>query len=125
MTYAASMAASAYRSSQQLDQRPAAVLAAAHQELGIVLSSAIAAYRRRSLDEMCRHNARALQLLYGLSVALEGHSAETNQLVADYARLRNAINMVMFDAKEINTLERGAEWARTMTRSFLGELQAA
>ena len=124
MTYAAK-AASAYRSSQQLDQRPAAVLAAAHQELAIVLSSAIAAYRRRTLDEMCRHNARAVQLLCGLITALHGHSPEADRLAAHYIRLRSAVNMALLDANEINVLEEGVAWLRTMTRSFLTELQAA
>ena len=125
MTYAAMAASAAYRSSQQLDQRPAAVLAAAHQELAIVLSSAIAAYRRRALDEMCRHNARAIQLIWGLITALQGHSAETNRLVSDYGRLRDALNMVLVDPNQINTWEQGVEWLRTMTRQFLAELQAA
>jgi hypothetical protein len=125
MTYAAMAASAAYRTSQQLDQRPAAVLAAAHQELAVVLTSAIAAYRRRELDEMCRHNTRAIQLIWGLITALQGHSPETNRLVADYGRLRDALNMVLVDPKEINTLEQGVEWLRAMTRQFLAELQAA
>ena len=125
MTYSARAVSAAYRSSQQLDQRPAAVLAAVHQELAVVRSSAIAAYRQRALDEMCRHNARATQLLWGLITALQDRSPETNRLVADYARLRTALNMVLFDSNEINILERGLEWVRSMTRSFLAELQAA
>jgi len=127
MSYAnqAAAASAAYRTSQQLDQRPAAVLAAVHQELASVVNSAIAAYRRRALDEMCRHNARAVHLLWGLMAALDGHSPETGRLVEGYARLRDAINRVFVDSNEINTLEAGVEWLRQLTRNFLNELRAA
>ena len=125
MTYASMAASAAYKTSQKLDQRPAAVLAAAHQELAVVLTSAIDSYRRGALDEMCRHNTRALQLLYGLIAAMQGHSPDADRMAAQYGMLRDAINMVLVDSKEINTLERGVEWTRTMTRSFLTELKAA
>jgi hypothetical protein len=118
----AAAAAAAYRSSQQLDQRPAAVLAAAHQELACLTAQAIAAYRRGALDEMCRCNARAVQLLGGLTAALEGRSAETNALARDYARLRDAFNRMLFEPAEIDTLQSGLEWSKTLTRMFLNHL---
>jgi hypothetical protein len=122
MTYAPAQAAAAYRSSQKLDQRPAAVLAAAHQELAAVLAAAIAAYRTGALDQMCRQNARAVRLLSALITAMQGGSAETQRLVRDYASLRHALNRLLFAPAEIETLQTGVEWSKTMTRMFLSEL---
>jgi hypothetical protein len=124
MTYAA-QAAAAYRSSQQLDQRPAAVLAAAHQELAGLLASAIAAYQRRALDEMCRANARAARLLWGLASAFRGGSPETDRLVADYLRLVDAFNRLQFDPAAIDELREALDWLRKLTRMFLMELSSS
>jgi hypothetical protein len=118
VTYAA-RAAAAYRSSQQLDRRPAAVLAAAHQELARRLAAAIAAYQRRALDETCRCNAQAVQLLGGLIAALQDRSPETNRLADDYRRLRDALNRLLLDPAEIQTLQSGVEWSKNLTRMFL------
>jgi hypothetical protein len=118
MSYAAARAAAAYRSSQKLDQRPAAVLAAAHQELARTLTPAIAAYERRALDEMCRCNARAVQLLWALTMALRGRSPETDRLVQGYARLIDALNRLLYEPTAMKTLGEGLEWAKELTRMF-------
>jgi hypothetical protein len=125
MTYAAAQAAAAYRSSQQLDQRPAAVLAAVHQELAGLLASAIAAYERRALDEMCRANARATRLLWGLVSAFRGRSPETDRLVADHVRLIDALNRLQFDPAAIDELRVALDWSKKLTRMFLVELSSS
>lgn len=125
MSYASAQAAAAYRSSQKLDQRPAAVLAAAHRELAGMLASAIAAYERRALDEMCRCNARTVQLLWGLTMALRVRSPETDRLVQGYARLIDALNRLLSEPSAIVTLTEGLEWAKSLTRMFHDELDSA
>lgn len=118
----AAQAAAAYRTSQKLDQRPAAVMAAAHQELTALLSAVISAYQARTLDQMCRCSDRAALLLGALISTLEGRSAETDRLVHDYAALRISLNRLLFAPNEIETLRSGVEWSKTMTRMFLSEL---
>jgi hypothetical protein len=123
MSYAAhAAAAAAYRGAQQLDQRPAAVLAAAHQELARLAASAISAYRAGALDEMCRCNGRAVRLLGGLIAALEGRSPEADRFVREHARLRDAFNRMLFEPAAIETLQMGVEWSKNLTRLFLKEL---
>lgn len=122
MTGYASAALAAYRTSQKLDQRPAAVLAAAHQELTVEIGAAIAAYRAGALDQMCRRSERAAQLLGALIAALQASSPETDALVRDYVRLRKSLNRLLFEPIEMETLQLGVDWLRTLTRLFRTEL---
>jgi flagellin-specific chaperone FliS len=116
-------AAAAYRAVQALDERPAAVLAAAHERLAGALSAALFAYREGALDRMCRHNAEAIRILNGLTAALEGRSPEADRLVSMYARLATAIHRMLFDSREIETVKSGNIWARDMSRSFRSDVQ--
>jgi hypothetical protein len=111
-------AAAAYRAVQTSDARPAAVLAAAHERLAGLLDAALVAYAAGALDQMCRSNAEAVRLLVGLTAAMQGRSAEGERLVAIYARLGLAINRMLFDDLEIETVKRGHKWAREMSLSF-------
>lgn len=111
-------AAAAYRAVQVLDSRPAAVLAAAHDQLAGLLDAALLAHERGVLDRMCRCNAEAVRLLMGLTAVVQGRSAEGDRLAAMYARLRDAINRMLFDGREIETVRVGNIWVRDMSRSF-------
>lgn len=72
MTAAAnSQALGAYAAAGRLQQSPRDVLAAVHEELYRVIASAKFAHERRALDQMCRHAARATQILMVLSTSLD------------------------------------------------------
>ncbi|MDB5444955.1 MAG: hypothetical protein JWQ97_272 [Phenylobacterium sp.] len=115
-------AAAAYKASRALDQRPAAVLAAVHQELALEISSAIAAYEAGGLDRMCRHAARSAQVLSALIAAVQGHSAEADVLAAGYARLRSALNCMLISPDDIKTIREGLDWTVSLSRSFCTEI---
>lgn len=115
-------AAAAYRAVQALDTRPAAVLAALHQQLAAELGAALLAHRQGALDRMCRCNADAIRLLCALAAAIEGRSAEADRLVAMYARLQAAVNRMLFDVAEIETVIGGYKWASDMSRMFRSQL---
>jgi len=70
-TNLAANAAAAYRASQQLDARPATVLAEVHEELHRVVAAVISTYRNRVLDQMCRHAERAGQILVLLDLTMQ------------------------------------------------------
>jgi hypothetical protein len=116
-------AAAAYRASQALDSRPAAVLAQAHQQLAVTLDAALFAYHQGAFDRMCRHNEEAARMLAALAAAVEGRSPEAGRLVGIYQRLQSALNRLLFDAGEIQTIRMGHNWARDMSRSFRSHLQ--
>lgn len=65
----------AYAAAQNLNQSPRDVLAAVHEELYRVIASAKSAHEARSLDQMCRHAARATQILMVLSTSLDFSAA--------------------------------------------------
>lgn len=116
-------AAAAYRASQALDSRPAAVLAAAHQQLAASLEAALFAYQQRAFDRMCRHNEETARMLAALIAAVEGRSPEAERLAGIYQRLQLALNRMLFDPREIVTIRTGHNWARDMSRSFRSQLQ--
>lgn len=116
-------AAAAYRASQALDSRPAAVLAAAHQQLAVSFDAALSAYQERALDRMCRHNELSVRILTALIVAVEGRSAEADRLADMYRRLQTALNRMLFDAREIDTIREGHNWLCDMSKSFRLHLQ--
>ena len=91
----------AYRASQNLDTRPCAVLAAVHDALRFSLSSAISAYERGALDEMCRHAERVTHLLGGLCSTFRASGAGTSELVTFYQRTQFALNRILCDEREI------------------------
>lgn len=119
----AARAAAAYRASQALDTRPAAVLAAAHQQLAANLEAALFAYQQGAFDRMCRHSEEAVRMLAALIVAMEGRSPEAGRLVGLYERLRLALNRMLFDPREIVTIRTGHNWTLDMSRSFRSQLQ--
>jgi hypothetical protein len=116
-------AAAAYRASQALDSRPAAVLAAAHQQLAASFDAALSAYQARALDRMCRHNELSGRILMALIAAVEGRSAEADELAGRYRRLQMALNRMLFDPQEIETIRSGHNWLCDMSRSFRLHLQ--
>jgi flagellin-specific chaperone FliS len=112
----------AYRASQFLDQRPAAVLAAVHAELYRALASAMSAYERRALDEMCRHNVRATQILSGLSAAFEAAGAGVAMLHDFYGRIQSAVNGLLVDQSATETLQESLIQLRMMSTAFREEI---
>lgn len=116
-------AAAAYRASQALDSRPAAVLAAAHQQLAASFDAALSAYQARALDRMCRHNELSGRILMALIAAVEGRSAEADELAGRYRRLQMALNRMLFDPQEIETIRSGHNWLCDMSKSFRLHLQ--
>ena len=111
-------AAAAYRASQALDSRPAAALAAAHQQLAVSFDAALSAYQERALDEMCRHNERSIRILIALTASVEGRSPEADRLADMYRRLQMALNRMPFDPREIETIREGHKWLCDMSKSF-------
>lgn len=116
-------AAAAYRASQALDSRPAAVLAAAHQQLAVSFDAALSAYQARALDRMCRHNELSARILMALVAAVEGRSAEADELAGMYRRLQTALNRMLFDPREIDVIRSGHAWLCDMSKSFRLHLQ--
>jgi hypothetical protein len=116
-------AAAAYRASQTLDTRPAAVLAAAHQQLATSVEAALSAYQQRAFDQMCRHNEEAIRILMALVVAVEGRSPEGDELARMYERLQRSLNRMLFDPREIEPIRLGHNWLRDMSKSFRLHLQ--
>jgi hypothetical protein len=116
-------AAAAYRASQALDTRPAAVLAMAHQQIAASIDAALFAYQERALDRMCRHNEEAVRLLIALMAAIEGRSPEGDELVRMYGRLQLAINRMLLDPREMDTIRSGHKWLQDMSKSFRLHLQ--
>jgi len=117
----ASQAMAAYKATQQLDERPAAVLARAHEELARVLGSAISAHDERRLEEMCRHNARAVQILSTLAAAFHGPTPALEQLRSMYLRARRAVNGLLLQPNAADTVREAQAWARDMAMSFRKE----
>jgi hypothetical protein len=112
-------AIAAYRASQQLDRRPLAILARVYDELRLALASAIAAYERRALDQMCRHAGRATQILLVLDAALDLAPPETAGLQRFHRRLRQAVNRLLIDDSAIPTIQAGAIQLNSMSAMFL------
>jgi flagellin-specific chaperone FliS len=73
----------AYAAARDLNQNPRDVLAAVHEELYRAIASAKSAHEAGALDQMCRHAARATQILMVLSTSLDFSAAG-----ADGAMLR-------------------------------------
>lgn len=74
----------AYAAAGRLNQSPREVLAAVHEELYRAIASAKSAHEAQALDRMCRHAARATQILMVLSTSLDFSAAGQ-----DGARLRS------------------------------------
>ena len=66
-----SRALGAYAAAGRLNQSPRDVLAAVHEELHRAIASAKTAHEAGALDQMCRHAARATQILMVLSTSLD------------------------------------------------------
>lgn len=71
MTTTNARAFGAYTAASRLNQSPRDVLAAVHEELYRVIASAKTAHEAGALDQMCRHAARATQILMVLSTSLD------------------------------------------------------
>jgi flagellin-specific chaperone FliS len=71
MTTANAKAFGAYAAARNLNQNPRDVLAAVHEELYRAIASAKSAHEANALDQMCRHAARATQILMVLSTSLD------------------------------------------------------
>jgi flagellin-specific chaperone FliS len=65
----------AYAAARSLNQNPRDVLAAVHEELYRAIASAKSAHEAKALDQMCRHAARATQILMVLSTSLDFSAA--------------------------------------------------
>lgn len=65
----------AYAAARDLNQNPRDVLAAVHEELYRAIASAKSAHEAGTLDQMCRHAARATQILMVLSTSLDFSAA--------------------------------------------------
>ena len=116
-------AAAAYRASQALDSRPAAVLAGAHQQLAASVDAALSAYQSQAFDKMCRHNELSIRILAALIASVEGRSAEADRLAGMYRRLQTALNRMLFDPREIEAIRSGHIWLCDMSKSFRMHLQ--
>jgi flagellin-specific chaperone FliS len=116
--YPAFQALAAYKATQQLDERPNAVLARTHEELARTLAAAISAYEAKKLDEMCRHNARAVQILATLVAAFHGDTPGLDRLRGMYARARRAVNGLLLEPTAVETVRQAQTWAREMATSF-------
>ncbi len=75
MTTANARALGAYAAARNLNQNPRDVLAAVHEELHRAIASAKSAHEAGALDQMCRHAARATQILMVLSTSLDFSAA--------------------------------------------------
>lgn len=75
MTTTNARALGAYAAARNLNQNPRDVLAAVHEELYRAIASAKSAHENRALDQMCRHAARATQILMVLSTSLDFSAA--------------------------------------------------
>lgn len=75
MTTANARAFGAYAAAGRLNQSPREVLAAVHEELYRAIASAKGAHEAGALDQMCRHAARATQILMVLSTSLDFKAA--------------------------------------------------
>ena len=71
MTTTNARAFGAYAAAGRLNQSPRDVLAAVHEELYRAIASAKSAHEAKALDQMCRHAARATQILMVLSTSLD------------------------------------------------------
>jgi flagellin-specific chaperone FliS len=71
MTTANARALGAYAAAGRLNQSPRDILAAVHEELYRAIASAKTAHEAGALDQMCRHAARATQILMVLSTSLD------------------------------------------------------
>lgn len=114
-------ALAAYKATQQLDERPSTVLARTHEELVRVLGSAISAYEGGKLDEMCRHNARAVQILSTLISAFQGPEPQHVRLRGMYARVRRGVNGLLVEPEASDIVRSAQVWAREMAASFRKE----
>ena len=114
-------AMAAYKASQRLDERPATVLARSHEELAHVLGAAISAYEARQLEEMCRHNARAVQILATLMGAFAGDAPERRRLRAMYSKARGGVNGLLIEPTAPDTVRAAQAWAREMAMTFRKE----
>lgn len=75
MTTTNARALGAYAAARSLNQNPRDVLAAVHEELYRAIASAKSAHEAKALDQMCRHAARATQILMVLSTSLDFSAA--------------------------------------------------
>ena len=116
-------AAAAYRASQTLDTRPAAVLAAAHEQLAASVEGALSAYQERAFDRLCRLNEQSVRILIALIAAVEGRSPEADELARMYGHLQRSLNRMLLDPREIETIRTGHNWLRDMSKSFRLHLQ--
>lgn len=116
-------AAAAYRASQGLDARPAAVLAAAHQQLAAGVEAALSAYQERAFDRLCRYNEQSVRILTALIAAVQGRSPEGDELARMYGILQRSLNRMLLDPREIETIRAGHNWLCDMSKSFRLHLQ--
>jgi flagellin-specific chaperone FliS len=75
MTTTNAKAFGAYAAARNLNQNPRDVLAAVHEALYGAIASAKSAHEAGALDQMCRHAARATQILMVLSTSLDFSAA--------------------------------------------------
>jgi flagellin-specific chaperone FliS len=119
-TNLAANAAAAYRASQQLDARPAAVLAGVHEELHRVVSSVISTYRARVLDEMCRHAERASQILLLLDLAMQSPAGGPGgvELRRFYAGMRRNVSRIQMEQTAQASLQEDLGMLRMLSIEF-------
>jgi hypothetical protein len=97
---ASSGAHAAYRASQALDQRPAAVLAAVHEQLYAALSAAKSAYEARAFDRLCVQADQASRLLLGLQGAFGASETKGCEgLTRLYGQIQQALNRIQHDPR--------------------------
>jgi len=84
----------AYRASQQLNQNPRDILTAVHEELYRAISSAKYAHEQKTLDQMCAHVSRAVQILTVLATTLNFSAVggDGARLKKYYQRLLRLVN---------------------------------
>ncbi|WP_366519314.1 flagellar protein FliS [uncultured Caulobacter sp.] len=84
----------AYKASKQLNQNPRDVLTAVHEELYRAISSAKYAHEQNTLDHMCVHLGKAVQILTVLATTLNFSAVggDGERLQRYYLRLLNLLN---------------------------------
>jgi hypothetical protein len=95
-----SHAHAAYRASQALDQRPAAVLAAVHEQLYAALVAAKSAYEARAYERLCVQADQASRLLLGLQGAFSTSTTKGCEgLTRLYGQIQQALNRIQHDPR--------------------------
>ncbi len=116
----AARAMSAYRASQRLDQSPAAILAAVHEDLVRSLEQAKFAYESKALDQMCRHAGRCSQILQALVTVLRFPDAGVNgaRLQQFYRQIQRDVTRFLIDENVTKKLDSAVITLREMCREF-------